>query len=431
MIFARKRPVVELEEAKPKAICGHISYDKAEYSMQNLLVRICISTALLASLLFTNAFINYELFFYSFAFILLGAEIFAKAIFAIKEKYFDENVLLFLIVVFSFIGGKLAEGLTLLIFYSLGILVQNFSINLSREKFYASLSDNLIKSEDDFGLINEEIREASILKVPNRASIKRYSFYLAILLFSICTFYFLYAYYSLERGFSGSFQGAVILLFACTPFALFFAIPVNSALAIYAATKVNIAIKGANFLYALDSVNLLLLDSDAYLDEQLVADAKIIGFRIVIISKKESQKAKDLEIEQIITDDIKYLKEYEAIRARQTVRKLAFLGTKEEFAPISARADVSICFNNEKTPFLALSSDIVFLEEGRVQDLFTRSARAKSANRANIILGTVYKLWAVMMAVYGLFTPLQVVYFDFFLVFVTILNSSRQLKSKK
>ncbi len=433
MIFAKKRQVVTLEEPEPKPISGHILYDMPEYSTQNLLARLCMATGLIGLFMFTDVFANFKTFLLFFTYILVGAELIAKSIVAINKRYFDENVLILILSFCAFYIGKEIEALLLLIFNGFGNVLQNTCINITRAKFYALLAKNLPTDAESFTQINKDIYNESMLKNINRPSMKKFASYLSFLLLFIVFSYFLYAYYSLERGFSASLKASIILLIASTPFALFVSIPFNFGLANIGASKRNVLEKNVNFLYALNDIQYLVCDDISLVNDELVLKARELGIRIIVLTEDENAKIpENYPVELIIKEKDKHIKEFEKIYARKNIKKLGYVGTKEESAPLVARADVGMCYYKEEAPYLAQAADIVIIEEVRsLTEVLNMGEKAKGINRANIILACVYKLWAVTMAVYGLFTPWQVIYFDIFLLLLASLNSARQIPFKK
>ncbi len=433
MIFAKKRQIVTLEEPEPKPISGHVLYDMPEYSMQNLLVRLCMVTGLIFVMMFTQVFANFTTFLFFFAYILVGAEVIANAIQGIKERYFDENLLIFILTILAFSIGKELEALILLIFSGFGNVLQKSCVNKAREQFYALLPKDLPTEPDNFTILNKNIYEASLLKSEQRASVRKFAFYISIALIFIVFCYFLYAYYSLERGFYSSIRTSIILLIASTPFALFLCVPFNFGLTNLGARKRNVLEKGANYLYGLNDIQYLVCDDISLISDELVLKARELGIRIIVLTDDENASIpQNYPVELIIKEKDKHMEEFEKIYARRNIKKLGFIAIHEQSAPLVARADVGMCYYAEDAPYLAQAADIVIVEKTRsIAEVFSMAEKAKGINRANIILAFIYKLWAVTMAVYGLFTPLQVIYFDVFLVLLASLNSARQIPFKK
>ncbi len=125
---------------------GHHHHHHEEMDTKIFLIRLVISFCILIAINFTELFSSHdivELIFYIIAYLLAGYEVAYNAIRNIfKGNVFDENFLMTIASLGAFLLGERAEGVSVMIFYGVGELLQNIAVERSK-KDIAQLMDIL------------------------------------------------------------------------------------------------------------------------------------------------------------------------------------------------------------------------------------------------------------------------------------------------
>lgn len=103
-----------------------------------MIIRIIITSLLLALYFAFKIFQDYELIFFSFLLLIIGYNVLFRALGNIKRgQIFDENFLMSIAVIGAFILGEYHEAIEVMLFYQVGELFQSRAVDKSRQSISA------------------------------------------------------------------------------------------------------------------------------------------------------------------------------------------------------------------------------------------------------------------------------------------------------